>query len=102
MVTFCLRLACGLVASLLVLRPAAVPPRFFRVQYLTALGLLAVAAFFAREQGDTKFWLALTVSALLTLAGSIIWHLEEHPGARLFLGLATVALLGTLLLGGEA
>src|SRR5262249_40884832 len=102
MVTFCLRLACGLVASLLVLKTDAVPPRFFRVQYLTALGLLAVAAFFARDVGYIMFWLALAASALFALGGSIIWHVEGHPGDWVILGLATVTLLGTLLLGGEA
>jgi hypothetical protein len=100
--TFCLRLACGLVASLLVLAPSQVPPRFFRVQYLTALGLLAVAAFFLWDVGDLRLWLMLGVSVLATFCGSIIWHLEGHPGQRLALVLANAALVGTLLLGGQA
>src|ERR1700724_2935885 len=100
--TFCLRLACGLVLSLIVLSPTQVPPRFIRVQYLTALGLLAVAAFFLREVGDLWLWLILGAGLVVTFAGSIIWHVEGHPGQRIVLVLANVSLFGTLLLGGQA
>jgi hypothetical protein len=93
--TFCLRLACGLVACLVVLPSAQVPPRFFRVQYLTALGLLAVAGFFVRDVADRS-------SMILTFAGSIIWHVDSHPGQRVVLVLASSALLGTLILEGQA
>src|SRR5207244_441641 len=99
--TFCLRLACGLVLSLLVLVPAQVPPRFFRVQYLTALGLLAVAGFFLRDLADVRLWLALTAGMIMTFAGSITWHLDGHPGERVILILANVALLAGLMLGGQ-
>jgi hypothetical protein len=100
--TFCLRLACGLIAALMVLSPTQVPPRFFRVQYLTALGLLAVAAFFLRDVADARLGMLLAISMLLACTGSIIWHLDGHPGQRLVLVLANVALLGTLLAGGQA
>ena len=41
---FCLRLALGLLAGLLLLSPKQLHPRFFRTHFLTALGLMAVAA----------------------------------------------------------
>src|SRR6266481_6812707 len=100
--TFCLRLACGLIASLLVLAPNRVPPRFFRVQYLAALGLLTVAGFFLRDLADVRLWCALGVSMLVCFAGSMVWHVEGYPGQRLVLILANVALLSALLLGGQA
>ena len=99
--TFCLRLACGLVLSLMVLAPAQVPSRFFRVQYLTALGLLAIAAFFLRDLADVRLWLALGAGMLVTFTGSIIWHLDGHPGGRVMLILANVALLAALVLGSQ-
>src|SRR5438270_1993038 len=99
--TFCLRLACGLIAFLLVLSPTQVPPRFFRVQYLAALGLLAIAGFFLGADADWRLWLAFGVSMLLTFGGSIVWHVEGHPGQRVILVLASSALLGTLLLAGQ-
>ena len=43
---FCLRLALGLIAALLLLSPAQVNPRFFRTHFLTTLGLTAVATAF--------------------------------------------------------
>jgi hypothetical protein len=100
--TFCLRLACGMIAALLVLAPAQVPPRFFRVQYLTALGLLAIAGFFLREVAGPGLWLFLGLSALVTFVGSIIWHVEGSPGQRIVLILANLALWGALLCSWEA
>jgi hypothetical protein len=99
--TFCLRLACGLILSLLVLSPTKVPPRFFRVQYQTALGLLAVAAFFLRDLAGLGTWILFGASMLLALAGSVLWQLEANPGQRLVLLLANIALWATLLLGGH-
>lgn len=97
--TFCLRLAWGLVASLLVLSVSQVPPRFFRVQYLTALGLLAVAAFFSRDEAELRTWVTFGVAMALCFAGSVIWHLDNHPAQRTLLILANVALAAALLAG---
>jgi len=96
--TFCLRLAWGLVASLMVLVPSQVPPRFFRVQYLTALGLLAVAGFFLRDNGNFLIWLALGLSMLIAYAGSIVWHVDGNPCHLVILILANLGLIGTLFL----
>src|SRR4051812_26520739 len=40
--TFCLRLALGMIAPMLVLPIAIVPPRFFRVQFLSGLALIVL------------------------------------------------------------
>src|SRR5690242_2674982 len=100
--TFCLRLACGLVASVTVLAPSQVPPRFFRVQYLAALGLLAVAGFFLLRAPALRLTAALGLGVLATFAGSVIWHVEGHPGHRIVLVIANVCLFAALIFGGQA
>jgi hypothetical protein len=100
--SFCLRLAWGLVISTLFLPAAVVPPRFFRVQYLTSLGLLAVAAFFLRDAAGWDGWLALGASMLLAFAGSIVWHVEGSPGSRVLGFLSAAAFSAALVLGGQA
>lgn len=95
--TFCLRLACGLIVVLPLLWTTQVPPRFYRVQFLTALGLLAVVAFFLRETTCWVFWASFGVSALLCFVGSIVWHLDEAPGGRLLIWLTPPALMACLL-----
>src|SRR5262245_58513823 len=102
LVSFCLRLAWGLIACTLFLPNAIVPPRFFRVQYLTTLGLLAVAAFFLRDQADLGIWLALGAAAIGAFLGSIIWHVEGAPLARPVGWLSALALSAALVLGGAA
>jgi hypothetical protein len=99
---FCLRLACGMIVVLPLMPAAVVPPRFFRVQYLVALGLLAVAAVFLREFAGWPFGLACAAGALCCIAGSVVWHLDKAPGGRLVNGLSPPALLACLILGGLA
>jgi hypothetical protein len=98
---FCLRLACGLIASLILFSPSLVNPRFYRVHFLTALGLTAVAAFFGREQPGIWLWAALAV-LVLTFAGSLVWSLEGAPGGKLLIGLTSGALAATLVLASLA
>lgn len=100
--TFCLRLAWGLIVALTLLPAQYVPPRFFRVQYLTALGLLAVAAFFLAPVANWSVWLALAASVLGAFIGSVIWHLDNSPGHRWVLGFCVLALGAALVLGGQA
>src|SRR5262245_66212269 len=88
---FCLRLAWGLLASLVVLPAAVVPPRFYRVQFVTALFLLAVATFFLNEAAEWQLWLALAVGLLTFLAGSIVWHLGDAPCGKTPAGFALLA-----------
>jgi len=99
---FCLRLACGLVTALVLLSPAQVHPRFFRVQYWAALGLTAVAGFFLREDADASLWMFLTGAGLCYLLASIVWQLEGAPGHRLLLILAAVLSSAALVLGSRA
>jgi hypothetical protein len=101
---FCLRLAAGMIACLLLLSPGAaagprpvVNPRFFRTQFLTALGLACLALLFARTAG----WpvVAAAGAALaLCFAGSASWSLEGAPGGRALIVLALLALLAGLVL----
>jgi hypothetical protein len=100
--TFCLRLACGLIFVLPILPAAIVPPRFYRVQFLAALGLLAVAGVFLIPSAGPAFWCMYAIAAGGCLAGSIVWHLKEAPGGRLVIWLTAPALLACLVLGGFA
>jgi hypothetical protein len=99
---FCLRLGCGLMAALLVLPSAQINPRFYRVQFLTALGLAAVAAVFLREQANLSLWLVLAASMILTFLGSIVWHVEGAPVGTLLIWLSAPALGAVLLMAGSA
>jgi hypothetical protein len=102
--TFCLRLACGLVVVLPLLPVRQVPHRFFRVQFLTALGLLAVAGFFLFQQGTAGglFWFALGSSMLCCFAGSLVWHLDAAPGGRLVIWLTSLVLAVCLVVASMA
>ncbi len=82
---FCLRLAWGMAAALLVLAPAQVNPRFYRVQFQVALGLGALAAVFLFQQPETGPLLLGVLGGGLFLAflGSVVWSLEGAPGGRL-------------------
>jgi hypothetical protein len=95
---FCLRLACGLIAALLLLSPAQVNPRFFRTHFLTALGLTAVAAVLLRETADGWLWAALGGALLLAFLGSVLWHLDKAPGGRALIFVEAPLLIATLLL----
>ncbi len=97
---FFLRLACGLIVVLPILPATVVPPRFYRVQFLAALGLLAVAAVLLGATAGLAFWIAWSLAAVGCIAGSIVWHLDEAPGGRLVAWLTAPALLACLVLGG--
>jgi hypothetical protein len=89
---FCLRLAFGLIGSLLLLSPAQVNPRFYRVHFLVALGLAAVAAVFVGEASGLGLWLALGGGMLLAYVGSTLWSLEGAPLGRTAIALTFAAL----------
>jgi hypothetical protein len=93
---FCFRLACGLVCSLLLLSPAQINPRFFRIHFLLALCLIVVAAIFLRQVAD--FWAWGVLSAALTFAflGALSWSVEKAPGGRSLIMLASISLLVAL------
>jgi hypothetical protein len=91
--TFCLRLAFGMLGAVLILDPAPIPPRFFRVQHLSALALLAIAALFLGEGATRGLWAALIAAMLLCFVGSVVWHLDAAPGGRPLNVLAALASL---------
>ena len=97
--TFCLRLASGLLLMLPILSPGQIPPRFFRVHFLTALGLLVLAGIFMIEAADLAFWIVLALAGLACLGGSIVWHLDEAPGG-VWINVATPILLAVCLVYG--
>jgi hypothetical protein len=90
--TFCLRLACGLAGALLILSPAQIHPRFYRVQFLTALCLTAAAAVFLHELAGVWLWVALSSALLFAFFGSLAWSLEGAPGRRSLAPLTAVSL----------
>src|SRR6516225_8353331 len=94
--TFCLRLACGLMGCLLLLRPDRVNPRFFRMQFLIVLGLTVSAAAAERDKAEWGLWVGLITTAIFALLGSIVWSLETVPGGRIIMLLSSVSLLATL------
>jgi hypothetical protein len=98
--TFCLRLAAGLILMLPFLPMAHIPPRFFRVHFLTALGLLTVAGIFVFEIASIGFWLVFALAVLGCLVGSIVWHLDEAPGGTVAIFATPVALVACLIYGG--
>jgi hypothetical protein len=95
--TFCVRLALGLLACLLLLLPARqLHPRFFRTHFLTALGLLVVATLSAwPEAGD---WLRglLAAGTVLALLGALSWTLDPAPAGRVLIVLTSLTLTGAL------
>jgi hypothetical protein len=91
--TVCLRLAAGLLGATLILEPEPIPPRFFRVQHLAALALVAVAAFFLYGVVVYPGWVPLAAAILFCFAGSIVWHLHGAPAGRVINFLAGAALL---------
>ena len=93
---FCLRLALGMVAPLLILPASIVPPRFFRVQFLTVLALLVIAVVLQGSLAPGTELILYAASIVACLAGSIVWHTDEAPLGRPLFFIAT-ALLAALL-----
>jgi hypothetical protein len=82
---FCLRLACGMLACLLLLSPRATNPRYYRTHFLTALGLACAAFLLVRE---TTAWPVLgwiLAGAILAFLGSLSWSLDGAPGGRVLI-----------------
>src|SRR5260370_33641937 len=94
--TFCLRLACGMIGSLLLLSRAEVNPRFYRTHYLIAGGLLAVAAMSAGSGINAGLWWTLGAAALLACLGSILWAIQGNPGSPV-IGIASGLVVRTAL-----
>jgi hypothetical protein len=97
---FCLRLALGLMAALLLLSPVQVHPRFFRTHFLTTLGLSAVAAVGLHGTADLWLWLLLAAVMVLAALGSMSWMLEGAPGGKALIVLTLPPLFAALVLAG--
>ena len=98
---FCLRLSLGLVAFLPLLPAKQMHPRFFRTQFLTALGLSIVALLMGYDSGSYLLW-SLIAAVVVSFLGSLIWTLEPPPFGCLFGWLATaVFAVGTAHLASE-
>jgi uncharacterized membrane protein YfcA len=82
---FCLRLAIGLLACLLLLSPTQVNPRFYRTHFLTVVGLGAGALVLSWDM--TTPWLpALLLGGVVTaLFGSVAWSLDGAPAGRVLI-----------------
>jgi len=98
LVTFCLRLALGMAGCLLLLSPAQVAPRFYRVQFLTVLGLGAVAGVFALATASPGVLSALGAAMVLAFLGSFVWTLEGAPFGRSTIVMTGLALFVALAL----
>src|SRR5207248_3090542 len=94
------RLAAGLILMLPILPTAHIPPRFYRVHFLTALGLLAAVGIFIYEKATIEFWAIYAGAVLGCFLGSIVWHLHDAPGGRLAVYLTPIALATCLIHGG--
>ena len=91
--TFCLRLACGLAASLLLLTSTPINPRFFRSHFLIILGLTAAGALLLGETAGRLLWASLFAAMAAAFLGSLAWSLEGAPGGKLLIGITPVALV---------
>jgi hypothetical protein len=91
-----------MVATLLVLTPAQVNPRFFRAHFQIALGIALAALLFAHLAALQTVWLTVCLVAGLVFAtlGSVVYAFEGAPGGRTLTLLTTAAFaLGLVLLG---
>src|ERR1700730_9563228 len=93
---FCLRLAGGLVGSLLLFSPGPVNPRFYRAHFLTVLGLTAVATLCLWETAAVELGGVLCAGILLAFLGSLVWSLEGAPGGRWLFMLTVAELIAAL------
>jgi hypothetical protein len=100
--TFCLRLACGLAAALLLLSPTQVAPRYYRTQFLTVLGLTAAAAVILRDAAGVGLGVILGASMFWAFLGSFVWSLEGAPAGRIMTILSVLTLAEALVLVQQA
>jgi hypothetical protein len=100
---FCLRLAAGMTACLLLLSPAATArpapgakplanPVYFRTQFQVALALSCGALLWLLGSGEWLLLGLLAAGAILCVAGSVSWALERSPGGVTLVVLAALTL----------
>ena len=67
---------------------------FYRVHFLTVLGLTGLAALFAPRAGGWPMGTLLGAGMVFALAGSVAWFLDKAPGGRSLIVLTLLALTG--------
>jgi hypothetical protein len=93
---FCLRLAAGMLACLLLLPPRLINPRFYRTHFLTALALACLTLLWLRHEADAAVLGLLAGGITLAFLGSVAWALEGAPGGRVLIVLTALTLAAAL------
>jgi len=107
---FCLRLALGMLLTLILLSPRWMHPRFFRTHFLTVLGLSVIAlvtgwssqieeqlAQSNLDAGPEPYRrVALVVASLSALLGALVWIYEKPPLGWSMLAVALIAIASAL------
>ena len=93
---FCLRLAGGTIAALLLLSPRVLPAPFFRTHFLIALGPTAVATAFGWSDATGSLRGLLLGANVLALSGSAVWSLTPAPGGRTLIALTAATIAAAL------
>lgn len=88
-------------ACLMMVPSVQVPPRFFRVHFLTALGLTGVTLAFSIDLDHhvlsaMEYRSALVVALVTLFFGSMVWHLEKAPFGRWLMIFSSASLLYAL------
>ncbi len=92
---FCLRLAAGMTGCLLPLPARLINPRFYRVQFLTVLGMACLGWLFLADipaSLSLVLNLLLIGSMVLAFAGSFVWSLEGAPAGKTLIVLTSLSL----------
>lgn len=92
---FCLRLALGMLASLLLLSHRQMHARFFRTHFLTALGLCIVALLIAWGEPMT---VPAGIAAVGAFAGALVWMFDRPPAGWTFWTVSVIAAIAALAL----
>jgi hypothetical protein len=93
---FCARVALGLIGCLLLFSPQQLHPRFFRTQFLTALGLCVIATLAEWSDAVVILRVLFVVATVLALFGAIGWSLEPAPAGRIVIFSTTIAMIAVL------
>jgi hypothetical protein len=96
---FCLRLALGMLAALLLLNPKVMHPRFFRTHFVIVLGLSVIAAV---SDWNSNARIPLAVTAGLALIGSLVWIFEHPPAGWTLLILSAIGMMVDLAMLGTS
>ncbi len=94
---FLLRLSFGLLGALLLILRDDVNSRFYRVQFLTSLGLLVGTIIFPPDHPvSTAFWWVLGFGITACVLGSMSWMFETNPFGKTLV-VISATLIGVLI-----